>query len=147
MLMTLRLFVLNLDPRRSATRKQRREISERAGGCCEVLLNDDNSPCLAGVPGLRCQKLLRGSWVAGHFPALWSHGGSTTLDNLRGECVVCSRKVGALENSIAKKVNRMQKHHETGRGTKRKGQAMKSRGFSKKFTRKMNGKVVLRKIQ
>lgn len=125
------------DPRRTATRKQRHEILTRSRGRCEVLIDPYERPLPPGVHGMRCEKPLKGRWVAGHFPVLWSSGGRTILENLRGECVECTAIVKVAENAIAKKVTRMKKHHETGRGKQRKGRPLKSRPFSKGVKRKI----------
>lgn len=133
------------DPRRSATPKQRQLILERCEYKCEVM-------CYAGVPvphnmpipsgSEPCGRKLNAGWVAGHYPILHAHGGRTALDNLRAECSVCAAITKVVDNKVAKKTNRMKRHHEEGRGTKRKGPKMKSRGFDKRFRKKLNGEVV-----
>lgn len=132
---------IKLDRRRCATKKQRREIYDRAGGRCEVMIKDDGEPAAVNEPGKRCERALGVRWVAGHFPVLWTHGGATKLHNLRGECCDCAKAVGGRENAIAKRVNRMKRFHEEGRATKRTGPKMVSRGFDRRWRKKLDGTV------
>lgn len=118
---------LELDKRRLFTRKQRAEIFARAGGHCDL--------CLAKVTG---------PWTAGHITA-HALGGPTTVENGQCECEGCSPGTHREDTSRVAKAKRQA--GETGQQARRarKGPQLKSRGFDKTRTKKMNGDVVSRK--
>lgn len=71
-------------------------------------------------------------------------GGKHEIDNLRFVCVDCHRKKSAREhrnNSKAKRLAAAREAHERG---EKKASRMKSRGFDKTRSRKMDGSVVPR---
>lgn len=115
------------DPRRLFTRAQRRKIFERANGCCE----------LCGA------KITRpGAWVAGHIIAHWA-GGETAVWNGRVEGIDCgcAAKTAEMDKKAAAKNKRIR--GITGRRKPgAKVAKIRSRGFDKRFKRKLNGKVV-----
>ena len=68
-------------------------------------------------------------------------GGSNEPENIQGLCVAHHKIKTAADVKRIAKARRQKKHHETGRGTKRKGQKLKSRPFDKTLTKGFDGKV------
>ena len=117
---------VELDSRRVFTARQKAEMFRRAKGHCDL-----------------CGVKIHGAWIAGHIIP-HALGGRTELSNARVECSDCAKGTHTEDTSTAAKCKRMARHKEEGRGTKRKGPQLKSRPFSTKYRRKVNGTTELR---
>ncbi len=73
-------------------------------------------------------------------------GGADSLENIQALLYECHKAKTALDVRRIRKADRQRKHHETGRSRARKGAPMQSRGFDKRFSRRMDGSVVERAI-
>ncbi len=120
--------MLDLDPRRTFTKRQRVEMFERSLGLCDL-----------------CGEKVTGAWIAGH---ILSHalGGRTVIENGQVECSGgCSAKTHKDDTARSAKARRQ--GGETGQRARRErnGSRLKSRGFSKTLTRGWDGRVRERK--
>jgi len=118
------------EKRKQFSSKLKREVRDRQLNCCAV--------CDASLFNDRGR--LR-PYAIDHIKPLWG-GGDNSLDNLQALCKECHSKKTALEATSRAKADRQRRFMEEGRGKKRKGPAMQSRGFDKTLRRKMNGEVV-----
>lgn len=93
--------MLDLDPRRIFTKRQRAEMFQRSGGKCDL-----------------CGEKVTGSWIAGH---VLSHalGGRTVVENGQVECSGgCSAKTHRDDTARSAKARRQ--GGETGQQARRK---------------------------
>lgn len=80
----------------------------------------------------------------------WDHriplaiGGKHESANLNILCPDCHVQKSRADMAAIAKAKRRAKQAETGRGRKRKGPPIKSRGFEKRFSRKFLGQVIER---
>ncbi|MEM9494677.1 MAG: HNH endonuclease [Pseudomonadota bacterium] len=118
---------ITLDPRRTFTPMQKAKLFMRSKGRCDI-----------------CKEKVKGTWIAGHYSIPHALGGPTTLENGRVECRQCARQTHAEDTTTVAKTKRMEKKFKEGRGRKRKGEKLKSRGFDRRWKRKLNGKAELR---
>jgi len=70
--------------------------------------------------------------------------GGTNEENWQGLCRDCHKAKTAQDVGRIRKADRQRNKMETGRGRKRKGKPMQSRGFPKGLRKKLNGDVVKR---
>lgn len=119
---------ITLDSRRCFTPMQKVRLFERAKGRCEL-----------------CGTKVRGAWVAGHIKP-WAMGGRTILSNGRVEGVACgcAAITHAEHTTSAAKAERMAGRKGQYARRQRNGPQMQSRGFDKRYARKMNGEIVER---
>lgn len=130
---------------------QKARMFERAKGRCEVIVDEEGIPIPARVvipsTARRCNRKIRGKWIAGHYPIPWTLGGKTDINNGRVECPECAKHTHADDTTTAAKVERIagrrgQKARRQKRGpTLKSNSKLQGRGFDKTKTRGFDGKV------
>ncbi|MEL6859273.1 MAG: HNH endonuclease signature motif containing protein [Pseudomonadota bacterium] len=117
----------------------KRKARERSGGTCEVhrISKELRKVWYSALP-LECNR--KGEEVDHIIPE--TNGGSRDLSNAAYLCKLCHAIKTVVDNKMAKKANRLQ--GLTGQSKRRaeNGSQIQSRGFDKRFKRKMNGQVV-----
>ena len=116
-----------VDPKRCFDKAQREQIYTRDRGKCAI--------CKGFVARHE-------SWTAGHI-IRHSDGGRTIVENGQIECHKngCNLITQKIDTSGSARTKRMKRAHEEGRGRKRKGPQIQSRGFDKTLTKGFDGKV------
>jgi 5-methylcytosine-specific restriction endonuclease McrA len=89
-----------------------------------------------------CAPLTLGEVQWDHVRPLWA--GGTNEENWQGLCADCHREKTRREATERAKADRQRRKHEEGRGRKRKGKPIQSRGFDGRWRKKLNGEVVRR---
>lgn len=129
--MTLSRPPVTLDERRCFTPLQKARMFERAGGRCEVVIDEHGVPVPARViapsTAIRCNRKIRGKWIAGHFPISWTLGGPTDINNGRVECPQCAKHTQADDTTTAAKCERISGRKGQFARRKRRGPTLKSR--------------------
>lgn len=95
--------MLELDPQRAFSVKQKARLFHLAEGRCQV----------GG-----CGNKIRGAWIAGHYPVPHNFGGRTVIENGRVEGQCCSPKTHKEDTKTAAKAKRQAL--ETGQQARRK---------------------------
>ena len=110
----------------------------------EQIRNKQNHDCAAcgdsfwrGDPS---QQQLQHKIQYDHILPLWL-GGTNELDNIQALCMPCHSKKTCQEATIRAKNDRLIRAQKEGRGRKRRGQKLQSRGFDKTHRKKMNGDI------
>lgn len=113
--------------RRYLTPKQKAQVWEEQGCLC--------AGCSEPVSLGECQ------WD--HVRPLWGNG-TNDLQNWQGLCVPCHREKTRAEATSRAKADRCRNFMETGKGRKRKGRQIQSRGFDPRWRKKLDGTVEAR---
>jgi 5-methylcytosine-specific restriction endonuclease McrA len=121
-------------PRRKLTPSQKAEIREGQGELCFACSEPlDDDPAL-------------GPTEYDHVVAL-ALGGADEPENICAMHQQCHRGHDgktSRDMRMIRKADRQRRKHEEGRGRKRKGKPIQSRGFDGRWRKKLNGEVVRR---
>lgn len=108
-------------PRKAMTPKRRLGVFNAADGRCQS-----------------CQTKLQPGWAVDHIVPVWM-GGADEASNWQALCVPCHALKTSGDQSAIAKVKRI---HARQDGTRRERSAIPSRGFDKRFRKRMDGTVV-----
>lgn len=108
--------IVENDPNRCFSPKQRLQIFDRAKGCCEL-----------------CGIKIRGTWIAGHIIA-HALGGRTTIDNGRVECLDCAPETHSEDTDSAARCKRLQ--GKTGQQARRKRNGPRLKSSKRKWPKR-----------